>query len=83
MYKNTLYPLYFKGRGSYAAKRKIGYLTLAQIDYLTVFESLQLMFGFGIFIISLLTLVVVLIKFDKKNQIEFDISKNYNACNFQ
>ncbi|WP_420807553.1 putative holin-like toxin [Brochothrix thermosphacta] len=41
------------------------------------------MFGFGIFIISLLTLVVVLIKFDKKNQIEFDISKNYNACNFQ
>ncbi|MGO2566160.1 MAG: putative holin-like toxin [Brochothrix thermosphacta] len=34
--------------------------------FLTVFESLQLMFGFGIFIISLLTLVVVLIKLDKK-----------------
>ncbi|MGO3374215.1 putative holin-like toxin [Brochothrix thermosphacta] len=36
------------------------------MPFLTVFESLQLMFGFGIFIISLLTLVVVLIKLDKK-----------------
>ncbi|MGO3374859.1 putative holin-like toxin [Brochothrix thermosphacta] len=34
---------------------------------MTIFESLQLMFGFGMFIISLLTLVVVLIKADKKN----------------
>ncbi|WP_035315828.1 putative holin-like toxin [Brochothrix campestris] len=33
---------------------------------MTVFESLQLMFGFGMFIISLLTLIVVLIKLDKK-----------------
>ncbi|HCZ38627.1 putative holin-like toxin [Brochothrix thermosphacta] len=42
------------------------------MPFLTVFESLQLMFGFGIFIISLLTLVVVLIKLDKKsNRLNF------------
>ncbi|CAO1610430.1 putative holin-like toxin [Brochothrix thermosphacta] len=34
---------------------------------MTIFESLQLMLVFGMFIISLLMLVVVLIKLDKKN----------------
>ncbi|WP_081315035.1 putative holin-like toxin [Brochothrix thermosphacta] len=33
---------------------------------MTIFESLQLMFVFGMFIISLLTLVVVFIKLDQK-----------------
>ncbi|WP_081313970.1 putative holin-like toxin [Brochothrix thermosphacta] len=33
---------------------------------MTIFESLQLMFVFGMFIISLLTLVVVFIKLDPK-----------------
>ncbi|ATF25793.1 putative holin-like toxin [Brochothrix thermosphacta] len=33
---------------------------------MTIFESLQLMLVFGMFIISLLMLVVVLIKLDKK-----------------
>ncbi|WP_369524950.1 putative holin-like toxin [Brochothrix thermosphacta] len=33
---------------------------------MTIFESLQLMFGFGMFIISLLTLVVVLINLNQK-----------------
>ncbi|WP_366945917.1 putative holin-like toxin [Brochothrix thermosphacta] len=33
---------------------------------MTIFESLQLMFVFGMFIISLSTLVVVFIKLDQK-----------------
>ncbi|WP_413522078.1 putative holin-like toxin [Brochothrix thermosphacta] len=35
---------------------------------MTIFESLQLIFGFGMFIISLLTLIVVLIKLDQKKK---------------